>query len=331
MPFTVFLTGATGLLGSHIAAHCLRRGWRVMAWRRPHSSLDGIRKTFACYGLGERALDDIQWVTAPAENLSTAHLRGADAVVHSAAAVSFSPADRHRLYQSNVRLTERLLAAAAPIGLPFHFISSVAVLDRTRRRPLREEDRAEDPAVLSYYGYTKWLAEGRVMEYHRRMGGGLILRPAVILGCGDRRRSSLQIVRAAARAVPFYPPGSVAVVNARDVAAVLVYGMERIKRGFPSPLNVVGFVTSYRRLLACLAHALETKPPRWQLPMPLLRALGWSSDMLSRLIRRPLPLSSDVVRTMGNSVQYDLRRLREAYPEPLADLETTCADAAQSK
>ena len=326
----VFLTGATGFLGSHILAHLLQQGWEVVAWRRPTSSQEGIQKTFRGYGIKPAALERIRWVVGPANALQAEDMAGCEAVVHAAALVSFSAADQKRLDAVNVGLTARLLELAAVHRLPFHYVSSVAVLDRRPGRPLREEDRAAEPSVLSYYGQSKWRAERLVEAYHRAVAGGVVIRPAVILGWGDRRRSSLEVVRAVAAGLPFYPPGNGAFVNAKDVAAVFVYQMQH-PTTWDGPVNVVGFEATYRQLMTALARAMHTRPPRLPLPKALLRPIGWISDAVSRWIGRSWGIPTEVIRMMGRTVHYDLQRLKAVYPFPLAGLEETAADAARSE
>ena len=50
----VFVTGATGLLGSHLLYRLLASGKHVMALRRQGSSMATVRDTFLQYGAGEQ-------------------------------------------------------------------------------------------------------------------------------------------------------------------------------------------------------------------------------------------------------------------------------------
>ncbi len=327
----VFLTGATGFLGSHILARLVQSGHQVVAWRRGTSSTAGVIKTFRGYGMGDADLAGVRWLVKEADALGAEDMKGCDAVIHAAALVSFFRADAGRLMAVNVELTARLLELAAVQQLPFHYISSAAVLDRRAGRPLREEDRARDPSVLSFYGRSKWHAERMVMAYHRTVAGGVILRPSVILGWGDSRRSSLEIVRSVAAGLLFYPPGKGAFVNAKDVASVLLWRMRQPPATWTPPWNVVGFECAYRELMTALAQALGVRPPRLPVPLPLLWPLGWISDGMYRWTGRARGIPLDVIRVLGRTVHYDVGRLRRGYPLPLAGLAETARDAAQSE
>ncbi|TMF48874.1 MAG: NAD-dependent epimerase/dehydratase family protein, partial [Chloroflexi bacterium] len=89
---TVFLTGASGFLGSHVLRALLAAQYRVRALMRPGSRplppLDGCT---AIWGDVLRSGDLVQ------------HMVGCRYLVHVAALYSFSPGAHHEMFAINVR------------------------------------------------------------------------------------------------------------------------------------------------------------------------------------------------------------------------------------
>ena len=70
----VFVTGATGFIGSHFVNHALARGHEVVAHRRTSDSCPAVP-----------LLNGVQWITNPLAQLQSEDISGCDAVVHLAA------------------------------------------------------------------------------------------------------------------------------------------------------------------------------------------------------------------------------------------------------
>ena len=137
----VLVTGATGFVGSNIAAVLAGRGHDVVA---------GVR--------AERVLP---WpvLTMPYDDTAalSAVLAGFDAVVHCAIANDFErlQADRRYARDSYVGLTSRLVHASNAVGARFVFLSSDWVFDGTGH--LVPEDEPVNP--VNFYGLLKALGE----------------------------------------------------------------------------------------------------------------------------------------------------------------------------
>jgi len=112
----VFLTGGTGLLGSHAARKLLEGGHDVVALCRPTSDVGALAE--GCRILGGDVLD-------PVDALAEA-MTGCSHVVHAAALV-YSGGDRDTVWSVNVEGSRRVMEAAASAGVEHAVhISSVA-------------------------------------------------------------------------------------------------------------------------------------------------------------------------------------------------------------
>lgn len=155
----VFMTGATGFLGSHLAARLLTDGLAdkpvrlVYLCRDPKRRPEALSDAVPLYG----DLDELPRLSAA--------LKGVDYVFHMAAEVKLTGGTD--IWRNNLDGTRALLEAAkAEPGIKrFVHASTIGAVDRRPdddcKRPLTEEDA---PNPLSEYGRTKLEAENAVRE-----------------------------------------------------------------------------------------------------------------------------------------------------------------------
>ena len=183
MPLAL-VTGATGLVGSHVAERLLADGWRVRALVRQPSSGGWLRERGVELTAGD-TLDERSFVAA-------AH--GCDAVFHNAAAVT--PRGGWEAYRRpNVDGTANAIAAAERAGARLVHLSSVAVYGpQGRYEAAAHGGRTTESAPLgplpdgALYARSKRDSEALVMQAHAE--GRLwatALRPSVIYGPRDRQ------------------------------------------------------------------------------------------------------------------------------------------------
>ena len=252
------VTGATGLVGSHVIDRLLARGDAVRALVRQASAAEELRRRGVEVHCGD---------LAAAMDLPGA-VGGTDVVVHCAGVVQVG--GRHRdLWTVNVEATERLLAASAPAGLRrFVHLSSVAVYGRAEA-PIGE-DSLKQPAGA--YGKSKWAAEEALWRYHAGHGlPAVALRPCVIYGGRDRHAWPALSRLARMRVLPL-PRGGRRLLDL--VEAVLAAASAPAAAGHA--YNVTdGESHSYRDILA--AYGLITGRRPSILPVP-----AWACALVPR-------------------------------------------------
>ncbi|MBM7565611.1 NAD-dependent epimerase/dehydratase family protein [Paenibacillus sacheonensis] len=169
----VFITGATGKVGSRFVPRMLQRGHRVTLLVRDAAKADQLRQQGAELTEGDLLQPD----------LYASALRGSDAVIHLAA--QFRGVDENTTRSSNVDGTAALARAALQAGVPrFVFASTNNVYGSSNRsRPNREDD-ALNPAFA--YPRSKAEAETALLTLHRESGLGLrIVRLPFVYGERD--------------------------------------------------------------------------------------------------------------------------------------------------
>jgi 2-alkyl-3-oxoalkanoate reductase len=173
---TIFITGATGLVGGHAVEEALKRGHRVRALVRPTSDTRQLDQ----WGV-DRIVGDLEDSAALQSGAA-----GADWIFNCAAKVGdWGSLEEFR--RLNVDALRLLLDAAteARVARLVH-VSSLGVYEG---RDHYGTDETVPPAAHSLDAYTrsKTEAEALVLEYHRQRGlPATIVRPGFIYGERDR-------------------------------------------------------------------------------------------------------------------------------------------------
>jgi 2-alkyl-3-oxoalkanoate reductase len=308
----IFLTGGTGLIGSHVAEQLRGRGDEVVALVRPTSR----RAHLASLGC-ELVEGD---VLASPDELG-ALMRGCDAVVHGAAKV-FERGGRAEFIRQNVEGTESVLRAAARAAPRVVHLSSVAVYAGLRDASLPEdrwtaadpERQAAYPERQAAYAASKHLSERAAWRLHEAGEIRLTtLRPSVVYG--ERDRAAAPILFAVSR-LPLVPlPGggraTLPLVYAGNVARGVLAALDRdaaIGRAYNVALD---HAVTFRELIGLIAD-LRGRPARTvSLPAWPLRVKAAAVDGLTRVV--PFVPGTDLrraVRSVTRDNPYDSSRAR---------------------
>ncbi len=175
----VFLTGATGFVGHHVAKALAAEGAQLRLLTRKSSSLanlEGIK--------GETHTGDL----SRPETLKPA-LEGCDAVVHVAADYRLWIPDPAAMYRANVEGTRELLRMAREAGVPrVVYTSSVATMHfRTDGMVINEDTPVSIADMVGHYKRSKFMAEQAAIEAAQAGQQVVILNPTTPIGSNDRK------------------------------------------------------------------------------------------------------------------------------------------------
>jgi nucleoside-diphosphate-sugar epimerase len=299
------VTGATGLLGSHIVERLRQRGERIRALVRPTSDTTFLRQ------LGvELAVGDLN----EPDSLRRA-LRGADVVYHCAARVGdWGP---WRVFQREViDATANLLDACRTVGVGrvLH-VSSIIVYGHPRigeKRFTEDEPLGQNPWLWDYYCRAKVRAE----ELCRLYPGALtIVRPSWIYGPRDRTTLPRVLKALDAGRVAIIGSGDnlLNVVYAGDVAeGAILAATHPEAKGQAYNLSSEGEITQHD-FLDLLADELGRPRIERHVSYRLAYWGGLFSEVIGRLIRmrRPPHLTRYAVALIGRSTRFSIAKARE--------------------
>ena len=287
------VTGATGIVGTHLLVELLQQGLPVRALVRPGSDRDIIRRVFAHYAPenADTWWSAIEWMEG--DVLDTASLadamHGVEHFYHTAALESFYPRDVANMFEVNIGGTANVVNMALETGVQrLCHVSSIGALGRSNNgTPVDESHPWDGDATHSPYAVSKYEAE---LEVQRGVLEGLdavIVNPALIMGPGTPGRSSNSMAHRLHKGTRFYPPGSNSVVDARDVAKACVALMRTEGEG--ERYVLAGEDVTYQRLFSLYAEAFGHPPPTWRTRSWMLE-LAWRLERLRSWVTGTRPM-----------------------------------------
>lgn len=321
-PKTIFITGATGLVGSHAAEEALRRGHRVRALVRASSDTRWLDR------------HDIEKVPGDLEDPEALRrgCEGADWVFNCAAKVGdWGTLEEFR--RLNVAALRLLLDAAVAGGVGrFVHVSSLGVYEG---RDHFGTDETVAPAAQSLDAYTrsKVEAEALALEYHReRRLPVSIVRPGFIYG--PRDRTVLPKLLDALRNGRFFYFGS------GDQALNCIYVKNLVQGIFlaaevPAAIGEVFNLTdgrhvSKRDFVGQVAALAGLKPPRRRIPLWLAWTLAVLMERRARRRNSPTPplVNKARYKFLGLNLDYSIEKARRVLGyEPAYTTEQGIAEA----
>lgn len=314
----VFVTGATGLLGSHLLYFLLSTGHEVCALKRMGSDLMAVHRVFKCYPDGEELWGKIVWVEGDVlvKETLTAPIHEAAYVYHCAAMVSFQPEDKPLLVKTNLEGTENVAALCLSGQKRLCYVSSIAALgDASRPGEIIDEDTpVAEGSVHSAYSYSKGDAEKIVWKYIHNGLKAVIVCPSVILGGGHWNRSSARLYFTAAKGLPVYTGGVTGYVDVRDVVRLMVrLAEDTTVEGERFILN--GGNYSFRELFSIIAEVNRKRGP-WFYLRPWMTETIWRAGALAgKLTRRTSVFSREMARSAQHRSYYSNAKILGLYPD----------------
>ncbi len=266
---TTLVTGATGLVGSHVTRLLVARGDAVRVLvreRSPLDELDGLEVELAYGDVLDRA------------SVRRA-MRGVQRLFHVAGITSLR-ASADRVFAVNVGGTRIVLEEALRAGVAraVH-TSSVAAVGPAVRGSTADEDQVFRAGRYGLpYVNAKHEAELEAMRLAAHGLPVVIVNPAHVFGAGDRHRSSTELVRRFLRgSIPAYVDGALNIVDAEDVAQGHLLADERGEVGERYILGNRNFTLD--RLFADLARLSGVEPPALKLPLAAALALARAAEL----------------------------------------------------
>lgn len=324
----VFVTGGTGLVGSHLLLNLAKAGNTVRALKRESSNIDVVKRIFAYYR-NEDLFQKIIWVDGDITDVISLEdgIGEAKYVYHTAALVSFNPSDKQKLYKFNIEGTANVVNACLEKRVrKLCYVSSTAAVGKSKNDETVVESNAwDEEEVNSNYAISKHYAENEVWRGVAEGLSAIIVNPCVIIGPGDWNRSSSTLFRTVQKGLKFYTGGSNAFVDVRDVADAMEMLM---KSDIDSDrFLLVGENLSYKSLFEKIATSMEVNPPTI-LVKGLWIDLFWRLEKLRTFFTRNSPVvTSESAQSAVNSVAYSANKFSDKMKYTFRDIDEATANA----
>lgn len=273
----IFITGGTGLVGSHLLVHLALQGKSIRALHRKSSDLEKVKRVFSYYSDDfESLFKSIEWVEADITDIPSLEpsFKDIKQVYHCAAIVSFRKKDEDLMRKNNIEGTANMINLSLLNNIQkFCYVSSIATLDKNEGKGMIDESNEWNPENNNYdYAISKY---GGEMEVWRGSQEGLpvvIVNPGVILGAGFWAHNTGRFFTNAAHSFKYYTTGKTAFVGVQDVVKVMMQLMESdiINQNY----ILVAENATFQYVMNETAKVLGTKPPTKKVT-PFMAAIAW--------------------------------------------------------
>ena len=304
------ITGATGLVGMHIAIDLLKKDEKVKATYTNPKNIEKVKKVFIHYEI-EHLFNKIDWIEMDLQDVTQVYeaVKGMDYVYHSAAVVSFNKKDRKRLMNINVKGTANIVNACIDEDIKkLGFISSVAAIGRSGNGNYSETNKWVESNDNSYYAISKYKAENEVWRGIEEGLNAVITNPGIIIGPSNWNRSSTTIFKQIHKGLPFFPKGKNGFVDVRDVSRSII---DLVKSNINSERFItVGDNLFYKDIFQKIAEKLKVKKPSKTASRTMLE-IAWRIAAIKCFITRKNPgLTKETARTSSKINIYDNQKIK---------------------
>jgi dihydroflavonol-4-reductase len=292
----VFLTGATGFVGSHVARALAAQGAELRLLIRSSSDLRNIQELPA-----ERVTGDLR----EAASLKKA-VAGCDVVVHVAADYRLWVPDPDEMYRSNLEGTRAILEAARENKVRrVVYTSSVATMGFQSNGHLANEDSAVSLAnMIGPYKRSKFMAEEIALQAGRSGMDVVVVNPTTPVGERDIKPTPTGriVVDFLKKKFPAYVDTGLNLVDVAECARGHIAALEKGKSGERYILG--GENLTLKQILDKLAIITGLPSPKIRVPYMVALATGVVDQVVTGYMRNREPRATiDAVR-MGRKKMF---------------------------
>jgi len=292
----IFLTGATGFVGHHVARELAAQGAQLRLLVRKSSNLSNLEGI-----AGETFTGDL---SDPA-SIAPA-LQGCDAVMHVAADYRLWIPDPASMYKANVEGTRELLRLAREAGIRrVVYTSSVATMGFRQDGIIVNEDT---PVLLQdmvgHYKRSKFLAEQVALEAAQAGQQVMVLNPTTPIGSHDAKPTPTGriFVDFLNRRFPAYVDTGLNLVDVMEVARTHVAALEK---GTPGRRYILGGENlTLKQILDKMSAITGIPSPTTKIPFAIAATYAFFEENITgRMLGKEPRATLEEVR-MGRKKMY---------------------------
>jgi len=320
----IFVTGGTGLVGSHILLRLAKEGMPFKALKRETSSLQICENVFSYYAAKDLFVK-INWVIGDVNDIPALGkaMEGCSKVLHCAGVISFHPTKVELMRKVNIEGTANVVNVAISKGIKkLGYISSIAALGRNSTVGIVDEECYFKATKLdSNYALSKYYAEQEVWRASQEGLDVVMVNPSVILGPGDWTKGSSQIFQRIHKGLKFYTTGSTGYVDVVDVAnslIALLFSEVKNERFIVNGTNL-----KYRDCFNRIADGFG-KPHATIKVTPFLKEIAWRVEAFRSFItgKKPL-LTQETANSAMTNGTYSTAKIKSAIEFQFTDIDST--------
>lgn len=317
------VTGATGIVGAHIALRLLEEGKPVKAIKRSDSDISKTEQLFGYYHANPAELfKQIIWVEADICDIYSLLdvLEGVKTVYHCAGFVSFNPKDERQLQKINAEGTANLVNACLEKQIEaLCHVSSIATLQNPDITiNIDESVYWKSSPYASTYAISKYNGEREVWRGIEEGLKSVIVNPGVIISPGFWTQSSGKIISNCYQGTSFYTEGSTATIDARDLAVCMIRLVEEKHFGKRFVLTENNY--PFKEIISIFQTAFQKQAPSIKAGKWLLR-LASVAEKISRVFsNKEMRLTKDTIRAALEKNTYNNHQIKQVLAHQFTPL-----------
>jgi dihydroflavonol-4-reductase len=318
----IFVTGATGFLGSYLVKNLIRRGEKVRGLT--HSSNFDLLLGYA---------DKVEWIKGDLLDVPSleAAMEGVEKIYHCAAVVSSLPSERAILKRTNVEGTANLfnVALANETVKKVVHVSSIAALGLPLDGKIIDEEYYSPVSKLKYeYFISKRYSEMEAWRAHAEGLDVVIVNPSGIIGAGRWHHEPLNAFPTVYNGLSFYMEGSNGFIDVRDTAEIMIRLMESDISGERFILSAEN--VGLKDFLSMIADELKVNRPRYKVN-GVMSEFAWRLERIRSAAKSVTPdFTRDDIRIARTSFSYSNAKVVKATGFNFMPVAQSIRDAAQS-
>ena len=295
----IFLTGATGFVGHHVARELASQGAQLRLLVRKSSNLANLEGIPGETHIGD--LSDPQSI-APA-------LEGCDALMHVAADYRLWIPDPASMYRANVDGTRELLRMAREANIRrVVYTSSVATMGFRKDGLIVNEDTPVNlEMMVGHYKRSKFLAEQEAVKVSNAAESGLevmILNPTTPIGSHDAKPTPTGriFVDFLNRKFPAYVDTGLNLVDVSEVARAHAAALEQ---GTPGRRYILGGENlTLKQILDKMSAITGIPSPTMKIPFAVAATYAFFEENITGRLRGKEPRATLEEVRMGRKKMY---------------------------
>jgi dihydroflavonol-4-reductase len=295
----LFITGATGFVGAHVARLAEQQGATLRLLSRSTSNRSNLP-----------ANADV--ITGDLRNPATfaSALQGCDALIHVAADYRLWVPDPTEMYKANVEGTRELLRLAREAGVPrVVYTASVATMGFKYDGTIVDESTPVSEAdMIGHYKRSKWLAEQVAIDAARSGQQVIILNPTTPIGALDTKPTPTGriVVDFLNKNFPAYVDTGLNLVDVEEIARMHLVALER---GTPALTMQDRYILggenlTLKQILDHLAAITGLPSPTMKVPHAVAMAFAFFDEIITGKLRGKEPRATVEAVRMGRKMMF---------------------------
>lgn len=330
----VIVIGGTGLVGSHLLFELAKTENQVVATFQTQRKREQVHELFRFYAdeKAEELWAKVSWKELNISNICDLEelISEGDEVYHCAALVSFHKRDFNKLMKVNREGTTNVVNVCLAKNIQkLCYVSSTAAVSAGSENSVTEATKWKKSPETSGYSISKYGAEREIWRGIEEGLNAVMVNPCVILGAGNWSESSLTILGTIKKGLTFYPPGGNAIVDARDVARVMLQLMksEIVAERF----LLIGENISFKELFTRIALKMKKKPPGMAVKRFGLVLARYVFGFLYLFSKKKSPITKATVNSALSTVVYSNEKCRKQLNYTFYSVDETIENAINGR